>query len=562
MINRRRSSTYKGLAILVLLMVTTIPLSVTVATSTIKQSQVSNFGIPVAQHAPITPSFWAKSYGGSNFDIAYAIQNTSDGGYIVAGTTNSSGAGSNDAWVFKLNSTGSIIWQKSYGGPYYDDAASIQQTADGGYIAAGTTYSFGAQTGDFWLLRLNSDGSIAWQKTYGGTGDDEAYCVRQTADGGYIVAGTTNSFGTIGYDIWLLKLYANGSIAWSKTYGGSYDDKAYSVQQTTDGGYIVAGSTNSFDGGSYDHAWLLKLNSTGGITWQNTYGGYRNDEASSVQQTADGGYIVAGDTNSSGAGYDDFWVFKLNSNGSLVWSYTYGGASDYDDAYSIEQTADGGYIVAGTTYSFGAGSGDFWLIQLNSVGQIVWQNTYGGSNDDEVYSVRQTPDGGYIVAGTTASFGVGTYNVWVVKLGTGGSITWGSGSGASTSTTSIFPYAFSATNSTTSVTPVSRTVIVLNTGVTPQETSATVTEQSPETIFAPSSGIPLTIIIVAGVGIVLLLAVVVAVLRSRGRRSVRGGPFSRPSQQRPAMAQPAIFPYCGARNVPGARYCENCGASL
>jgi uncharacterized delta-60 repeat protein len=561
MINGKRRTLYRALAVLALFIITTMPLSVPAATSTINQNgQASDFGSPFTQRTAINSSFWAKSYGGSSSDVAYSIQNTSDGGYIVAGTTDSFGAGSNDAWVLKLNSTGSIVWQNTYGGNSYDDVASVQQTADGGYIVAGTTYSFWAQTGDFWLLKLSSGGSIAWQKTYGGTGDDEAYCVKQTSDGGYIAAGTTNSFGTLDYDAWVLRLNSAGGVVWAKSYGGSNFDIAYSIQNTSDGGYIVAGSTNSFGAGGYDHAWVLKLNSTGGITWQYTYGGLGNDEGSFVQQTADGGYIVAGDTNSSGAYYDNFWIFKLDSNGSTVWSNTYGG-SDYDDAYSIEQTADGGYIVAGTTYSFGAGYGDFWLLKLNSAGSVVWQDTYGGSDDDEVYSVRQTPDGGYIVAGTTASFGVGTYNVWVVKLEAGGSITWGPGSGASTSTTSVTPSSFNVAGSATSVSPVNSSTIVQNTSVTPQATTATWTEQSPETIGPPSSEIPLTIIIMAIAGAALILAIVM-VLRSRARSSVRAEPVSGVYQQRRSVGQIIICPDCGARNVPGAKFCKDCGRSL
>jgi uncharacterized delta-60 repeat protein len=561
MINMKRKPMYKAIAVLALLIIMTIPLSMTTTTSTIKQSQqVSDSRSPITQRAPITPSFWAKSYGGSSFDIAYAIQNTTDGGYIVAGTTNSTGAGDHDAWVFKLNSTGSIVWQNTYGGIYYDDAASVQQTADGGYIVAGTTYSFGAQTGDFWLLKLNPDGSILWQKIYGGTGDDEAYSVRQTSDGGYIAAGTTNSFGAVGYDAWVLKVDSTGGVVWAKSYGGTSFDIAYSIKQTSDGGYIVAGSTNSFGIGGSDHAWILKLNSTGEITWQKIYGGSGNDEASCIQQTLDGGYIVAGDTNSIGAGYDDCWVFKLNSTGSVLWSYTYGG-SDYDDAYSIEQTSDGGYIVAGTTYSFGAGSGDFWLLKLDSTGAVVWQNTYGGIYDDVVYSVQQTPDGGFIAAGATASFGVGIYNVWVVKLQAGGGITWGTDSGASTLYTGIARSVFNVAGSATSVTALNSSTIVQNTSVTPQGTTATWTEQSPETIGPPSSGIPVELIIVAGVGVLLILAIV-AVFRGRARSGVRTGPVSRPYQQRPSMGQVIVCPYCGARNVPGARFCKDCGASL
>ncbi|ACK42564.1 lipoprotein [Dictyoglomus turgidum] len=347
---------------------------------------------------------WQKTYGGSSSDYAYSIQQTSDGGYIVAGYTWSFGAGNRDFYIIKLDSNGNKVWEKTYGGSNDDWARSIQQTSDGGYIVVGGTYSFGAGYADFYIIKLDSNGDKVWEKTYGGSENDVARSIQQTSDGGYIVAGGTSSFGA-GGDFYIIKLDSNGNKVWEKTYGGSDDDWASSIQQTSDGGYIVAGGTYSFGAGSADF-YIIKLDSNGDKVWEKTYGGSSWDRASSIQQTTDGGYIVAGYTNSFGAGNGDFYIIKLDSNGDKVWEKTYGGSS-YDEAYSIQQTSDGGYIVAGYTESFGAGYSDFYIIKLDSNGDKVWEKTYGGSNDDEASSIQQTTDGGYIVAGGTYSFGAG-----------------------------------------------------------------------------------------------------------------------------------------------------------
>jgi len=369
---------------------------------------------------PVTT--WAKTYGGSGYDEVRSIQQTSDGGYIVAGTTNSFGAGDYDFWILKLNADGSVAWQKTYGGSGFDYTYSIQQTSDGGYIVAGGTESSGAGIEDFWILKLNADGSVDWQKTYGNWDLDEASSIQQTSDGGYIVAGDTFSSGAGAADLWIMKLNSDGSVAWQKTYGGSETDSPSSIQQTSDGGYIVAGSTDSFgvSPGSFD-VWVLKLNSDGSVDWQKTYGGSGDDFAHSIQQTADGGYTVAGRSSSFGEGSEDFWVLKLKSDGSVDWEKTYGG-SGIDFAYSIQQTSDGGYIVAGYTNSFGAGDDDIWVLKLDSNGEVVWQKTYGGSGVDDAYSIQQTSDGGYILAGRTNSFGAGGYDAWVLKLDSLGNV--------------------------------------------------------------------------------------------------------------------------------------------
>jgi regulation of enolase protein 1 (concanavalin A-like superfamily) len=307
-------------------------------------------------------------------------------------------------------------WAKTYGGSDNENAWSIQQTSDGGYITAGYTESFGAGGRDIWVLKLDSNGTIEWQKTYGGIYNELANFIQQTSDGGYIVAGISFSFGA-GYsdtsDIWILKLDSEGDMEWQRTYGGSNSDNGHFIQQTSDGGYIVSGCTYSFGNGSND-GWILKLTSTGDIEWQHSFGGWGYDSASSIQETNDAGYIIAGYTYSSGAGYD-IWILKLDSEGDMKWQRTYGG-SNGDFPHFVQQTSDEGYIVSGCTFSFGNGSRDGLIIKLTSTGDIEWQHSYGGSDSDCVHSIQQTSNGGYIAEGFTDSFGAGSKDIWILKL--------------------------------------------------------------------------------------------------------------------------------------------------
>ena len=371
-----------------------------------------------------TPSIttWAKTFGDLYDDMAHSAQQTSDGGYIVAGETSSLGAGSADFWMLKLTAYGEIDWQQTYGGINDDLAKSIRQTSDGGYIVAGQSSSLGNVLGDIWILKLKSTGVIDWQYSAGGTGSSIANAIQEISGGGFIVAGETYSPGTGSADVWVLKLDDTGNplSGWPKTFDGGGRDAAYSIQQTSDG-YIVAGETYSALTGSTD-AWILKLDANGTIVWQKTFGGANYDIAYSIQDTTDG-YIVAGETSSSGAGSADAWVFKLDSSGNLQsgWPKTYGGTSR-DAANSIQQTSDGGFIVAGETSSSGAGYADFWILKLNANGDIVWQKTYGGSNDDIARSIQQTLDGGFIVAGETSSSGAGYADFWILKIDENGNI--------------------------------------------------------------------------------------------------------------------------------------------
>ena len=314
------------------------------------------------------------------------------------------------------------VWVQAYGGSGNESASAVQQTTDGGYIVAGSTDSSGAGSNDFWILKLDISGNIEWQKTYGGAGDDVAASIEQTEDGGYVVAGYTLSFGAGKKDVWVVKLDTSGNIEWQKTYGGKEDDVAVSAQQTEDGGYIVASTTASFGAGKMD-IWLLKLDKDGGTEWQKTYGLLGNEEASSVRRTLDQGYIVTGWTDSSASLKVESWILKLDSVGNVQpnWQLTYGGSGD-DKIYSVEPTPDGKYIVVGSTNSYGIGKKDAWVMKLNGNGSIAWQRTWGDTGEDEIFSVQQTLDGGVVAAGRSDSFGAGKGDMWLLKFDINGEV--------------------------------------------------------------------------------------------------------------------------------------------
>jgi uncharacterized delta-60 repeat protein len=373
-----------------------------------KMIQVQSAGRERLQPANV----WAMTFRGNGDDVARSVAASASGGYTIAGYTTSFGAGGADAWIVGIDAGGGPAWQETIGGAGNDYADSIQPTSDGGYVVAGSTDSSGAGSFDMWVAKLTSNGAISWQKTIGGAGNDHATSGIQTTDGGYLVVGNTSSFGSGGADAWVVKLDSAGIVIWQKAYGGGGQDTAESVQQTSDGGYIVAGSTSSFGVGGHD-IWLLRLDSSGNIVWQNTYGGSGTDRASSVKVTSDGGYVVAGYTNSFGAGQYDFWVLKLDSSGRIQWQRTYG-ATGSEFASSVVQLSDGRYLVAGSTTS--AGNMDGWVLHLNTKGDPTAESTYGGAGRDGFLSAQLTSDGGLIAVGFAGSFGNGAYDFFILKL--------------------------------------------------------------------------------------------------------------------------------------------------
>lgn len=360
-------------------------------------------GMAMAVTAPAEE--WNKSYGGTGYDFARSVHQTTDGGYIFAGYTDSYLPGNNDAWLVKTYANGTQEWDKAYPGANSDFAFSIEQTSDGGYVVAGQTWSYGAGNGDAYLFKTYADGTQEWAEVSGGTGYDYVITVQQTSDGGYIFAGSTTSFGAGNYDAWLIKTYPNGTQEWNRTFGGVGRELIYSVHQTSDGGYIMAGATGSYGAGN-DDAWLVKTYPNGTQEWSKVFGGSGYDFASSVQQTSDGGYILAGFTASYGAGSNDAWLIKTYPNGTQQWSKTFGG-SGYDSASSVQQTSDNGYILACTIESNGYAYAT--LIKTYSDGTQEWNKTFEKLNS-EAQAAQQTSDNGYILTGH------GNGDAWLIKV--------------------------------------------------------------------------------------------------------------------------------------------------
>lgn len=394
-------------------------------------------------NAQVPSIAWQKSLGGSNQEYGYCIRPTNDGGFVVVGESVSpvggmitNNYGGYDCWVVKLDTSGAVEWQKGLGGSDYDRASQVQQTADGGFIVVGFTYSnnfditghYGSS--DVWVVKLSSSGALEWQKALGGSSVDAGESIRQTTDGGYILCGYTfsnNGAVTTGPGGWIVKISSTGAIQWQRSIGSYWNG----IQQTTDGGYIAAGYSNGPLGNTDYH--VVKLNATGATQWAQYYGGTSSDAAYAIEQTTDGGYIITGESDSSNTqvtnnnGSFDYWVVKINSTGTIEWQKALGGSS-FDYGKSVQQTADGGYIVCGiTTSNNGLVSGnhgdqDYWIVKLNSEGNLTWQKTLGGVGTDWGQSIRQTTDGGFIVAGTTGSWdgdvsiNYGDRDYWVVKL--------------------------------------------------------------------------------------------------------------------------------------------------
>lgn len=351
---------------------------------------------------------WQQAYGGYWDEIAYSMVPTSDGGFMVAGFNKSFGP-STDVYLVKTDGNGALEWEETYGGSSEEYGRSVIQTADEGYAVAGYTYSYGAGGKDVYLFRTDADGVMLWDETYGGTSNDDGCCVVETSDGGFAIAGSTQSFGS-SWSAYLIKTSASGVLQWQKYYGGSEIDAAASVVQTSDGGYALLGRTYSYGAGSEDF-YLIRADSTGNMLWYKTFGGSGIEEGNSIRQTFDGGFILAGYTSSFGAGGYDMYLVKTDEMGSLSWSTTFG-TPGTDMCNDVLQTWDGGYVLAG--YHIWDGT-DVVLVRTDDAGDTVWLSTYGGGGNENGFALAQMPDGGYAVAGLTDSYGAGDYDFWLMR---------------------------------------------------------------------------------------------------------------------------------------------------
>ena len=466
---------------------------------------------------------WSRAYGGSDYDYGRGVQETPDGGYIIVGDTYSFGPGLDDIWLIKTDADGNKLWEKFFGGNMVDSPLAIKLTPDGGYIILGYTESLGAGRFDFWLIKTDAEGNEIWDRTYGGLDDDWSNDILLTDDGGYILLGRTVSYGVGDTDIWLIKTDAEGNEIWDRTYGTSQYDYGESIKQTFDGGFIILGTirANGIQRGDF---WLIKTDAEGNEIWERTYGGNGEERGYSVEQTSDGGYVITGYTQEFVIGESDIVVIKTDSDGNVIWGRSVGGSkNDYGEC--VHQTPDGRIAVLSNTDSFGAGYGDLWLLEIDNppsvfsllspedgtavntiandfswepavdqegdsikyvlyidsdpsfrhpiiIGGIegttyhynnvlkdatdyywkvhakdkfgasswscdtnsfftdvpapdtAWTRIYGMAKDDYGHSIQQTSDGGYIIIGSTMSYGAGDTDFWLMKTDTEGNELW------------------------------------------------------------------------------------------------------------------------------------------
>jgi hypothetical protein len=372
---------------------------------------------PFALRGQVPDTVWTRTYGGVNDDFGFSVYPTSDSGYIMTGKTMPVFGRFWDMYLLKTDALGDTLWFKTYGSDYDDLGVSVQQTADGGYIVAGSTQPFGLGYVKIYLVKTDAAGETLWTKTLGETENDAAYAVQQTSDNGYIITGYAFSWVTGGPDVILVKTNSQGDVLWTKTYGGPSGDMGYSVQQTADGGYVVAG----FKGEARAHdVYILKTDSIGDTLWTRNYGGRQDDVGSSIQQTSDGGYIVVGHTMSRSVDQKpDVYLIKIDSKGDSLWTKTYGGIY-HDVGYVVRQLSDDGYIIVGYTgQEFVPGRRldfDVYIIRTDANGDVLWTKTYGGPEMDIGVDIRTTVDDGYVVVGQTNSFGAGATDVYLLKL--------------------------------------------------------------------------------------------------------------------------------------------------
>jgi len=428
--------------------------------------------LATGQTAPVKE--WDVQFGGFQEESLRSLEQTSDGGYILGGyswsgisgdkTQANQGFFSPDYWIVKTDANGIKQWDAGFGGSGWDGfySFSLQQTADGGYILGGSSSSgiSGDKTQtsqggyDYWIVKTDANGSKQWDARFGSSDFDGLSSLQQTADGGFILGGYSFS-GINGdktqatqgsADYWIVKTDANGVKQWDATFGGSNTDVILSLWQTADGGYILGGASESGISGDKTQAsrggddyWIVKTDANGVKQWDATFGGSSTEFMESLQQTADGGYIlggssssgISGDKTQASQGGDDYWIVKTDANGVKQWDARFGG-SDVDALYSLQQIGDGGYILGGYSYSgisgdktqASQGGADYWIVKTDANGVKQWDATFGGSSDDGGGSLQQIGDGGYILGGwsysgisgdkTQASQGAGDY--WIVKV--------------------------------------------------------------------------------------------------------------------------------------------------
>ena len=371
------------------------------------------FPLLASQTDPLSVT-WQKAFGGSKDDVAKGVAATEDGGLIIASTTRSFGHGKTDMNVMKLDEKGNKLWQKNFGGERKETASAITQTADGGYIAVGSTKSYGAGGYDFYIVKMDANGEKIWEKVAGGAAKDDATAVTATKDGGVLVLGTTKSYGTGSYNYYAVKLDAKGELEWEQVAGGKDWDIPSGVAEADDGSFLLVGKSESFGENSYD-GYVVKLSSQGKFIWEKTFGGKKEDMISGIAKGKDGGFLMVGKTKSYKDKKGDAFIIKLDKDGKKVFVKTYGDKGK-DRAFAVTATADGGYAITGSSRTMSYGRTDFILIMMNKDGEITGSNHYGAKKEEIAYGITELKDGGLVMVGDTKTHGSGGMDIYVVRV--------------------------------------------------------------------------------------------------------------------------------------------------
>ncbi len=375
-----------------------------------------------------SPEMWTQTYGNGK-EVGYSLVETSDGGFAIAGDAGSFGAGDGDFWLVKTDVNGNMEWNQTYGGVGYESAKALINTSDGGFALAGNKHYSDYWDCDFWLVKTDSYGNMKWNKTYGGSGFDSANSLIETSEGGYVLAGTTSSFGAGETDFWLVKTDSQGNMQWNQTYGGADFETSTSLVSTSDGGYALAGGRTGLEGGvtgfyPFDNTVILvKTDAYGNMVWKQSYGenlGFK--DAYALVTTSDGGFVLGGYVPDSD-GYSDFWLIKTDSNGNMEWDKRYGMGGD-EKAYSLVQTSDGGYALAGLASGALDNEAylDSWMVKTDAYGNEIWRQTYAETGDQYIYSIVETADAAFALVGWRTYTYAGPPYLWILKTDEFGNI--------------------------------------------------------------------------------------------------------------------------------------------
>lgn len=357
---------------------------------------------------------WTKTYGEGGIAHAYSICPTADGGFAMAGKFQDSEDDSWDVYLVRTDSEGDTIWTRTFGGPGDEIARSVIETGDGGFVIAGKTQSVGNKNWNVYLLKTDSGGKKTWVKTYGETEMDFAKAVIQTSDGGYALVGATMGANGETYDAYFIKTDADGNRKWVKSYGGDDGEFATAIAETEGGGYIIAAATESFGKGLVDF-YLIRTDGDGEPVWAKTYGGEDWDAPWDVRQTSDGGFVAAGETRSFTEYGLDVYLVRTDADGKTLWARNYGG-DGRQTAQAVWQTSEGDFIVGGYTYTYEEWGQDIYIARVDADGEVTWVKTFGGPGKDIAHSIMQALDGALVVAGETESLGPGKSDAYLIKM--------------------------------------------------------------------------------------------------------------------------------------------------